>query len=303
MERYDWLKDSLQNQRQESIVQELNIKYEAVASKQKIAELELEQKNAALSLSKSRNQRNLFISGFVILIIIAGFLFYQYRIKKRTTDILSEKNLQISEALFDRETLLKEIHHRVKNNLQVISSLLYLQANTLEDEAAIDAVRQGEHRVKAMGLIHQRLYSADDVRGVDIQDYFEKLFDELLTAFGTDETDIEYLVNTNGLKLDIDTVIPLGLIINELITNAVKHAFREQVEGLIEVTVKEEDEKLHIRIKDNGVGMDEADLQKINSFGWKMMHSLSRKLKAEISIANLSGTIVDIIVARYKLVK
>lgn len=297
------ISDSLNSAESRQKLAEIEVKYETAANKQKIIELELDQKNATLSIVESKNQRDIFISGFVILLIVVWFLFYQYRTKKRTSDILSTKNEQISEALAEREILLKEIHHRVKNNLQVISSLLYLQAESLDDETAIDAVRQGQHRVEAMGLIHQRLYSADDVRGVDIQGYFEQLCEEIITVFGDEDTEIDYQVETNKLKLDIDTVIPLGLIVNELITNAIKYAFREKEEGLIAINVNQEENKLVVRVKDNGIGMTEESLKKANSFGWKMMRSLSRKLEAEIKIKNDSGTIVELIAARYKLVK
>ena len=301
-EEFFILKDSLYAQKQSETVQELNIRYESASNKQQIAELQLKQKDAALSLVRSKNERNLFISGFAILLIIAGFLFYQYRIKKKTSDILSEKNAQISEALAEREVLLKEIHHRVKNNLQVISSLLYLQAESLADEAAIDAVRQGQHRVEAMGLIHQRLYTADDVRGVDIQGYFEQLCQEIITVFGDEDKEIDYQVETHQLKLDIDTVIPLGLIVNELITNAIKYAFQEKDEGKIMIDVSQYGDKLRIQVQDNGIGMTEESLKSANSFGWKMMRSLSRKLEAEIKIVNDSGTTVELMASRYKLV-
>lgn len=299
---YNQLRDSLYQQVQAAVVQELNIKYEAVSNQQKIAELELQRKSAALSLARSNNQRNIFLLGFTILVILAGFFFFLYQTKKKTSDILSHKNLQISEALADRETLLKEIHHRVKNNLQVISSLLNLQAGSLEDEAAIDAVRQGQHRVKSMALIHQRLYSTDDVRGVDIQDYFESLFIELFNAFGVKHDQVEYEVTTSGLKLDIDTVIPLGLIVNELITNSIKYAFSGIGQGKIIFSITRQGDKLYAYVSDNGQGMNEESMQKANSFGWKMMRSLARKLKAEIHVNNDSGTRVDLIISRFKLV-
>lgn len=302
-EEFFILKDSLYRQQQANIIQELNVRYETASNKQKITELQLNQKDVALSLVRSRNQRNLFISGFAIVLIVAGLLFYQYRSKKRTSEILSTKNEQISASLAEREILLKEIHHRVKNNLQVISSLLYLQAESLTDEAAIDAVRQGQHRVEAMGLIHQRLYSTEDVRGVDIQGYFEQLCEEILTVFGSEDSEIDYQVETNQLKLDIDTVIPLGLIVNELITNAIKYAFPEREEGKITINVNHEGGKLIVLVKDNGIGMTEESLKKVNSFGWKMMRSLSRKLEAEIEIKNDSGTTVELTAARYKLVE
>lgn len=294
------LDDSIAGLEKASLVEELNTKYETEKKDRQIALLELDKKSAALNLANSNNQRNIFVFGSVLLIVLAGSLYYRYYSKKRTSEILTEKNSQISIALEERETLLKEIHHRVKNNLQVISSLLNLQAGSLEDDAAIDAVREGQHRVKSMALIHQKLYSAEDIRGVDIQDYFENLTKELYRAFGVGH--LMHEVSTNGLKLDIDTVIPLGLIVNELITNSIKYAFENVENGLLQIEVVEEAQKLHVWVRDNGRGMDEDALQKSNSFGWKMIRSLSRKLKAAIIVENDGGTSVHLILSRYKLV-
>ncbi len=302
MEYYDYLKDSLHSIRQESLVQELNIKYETAESRQKIAELELAQKNVALSLAKSNNQRNIFISGFVLLMVVAGFLYYQYNTKKRTSEILEIKNNQISESLSEREILLKEIHHRVKNNLQVISSLLNLQADTLTDDAAVHAVREGQNRVKSMALIHQRLYSTDDVRGVDVQDYLENLCSELFSAFGVDRDQVDFSVKSEGLKMDIDTVIPLGLIVNELITNSIKYAFPEGKTGHIEVALEQKGDQLVARVADDGVGMNEVTLSNLNSFGWKMVNILSMKVKGKLKVINEGGTSVELVMSRYKLV-
>ena len=230
----------------------------------------------------------------------SGFLYYRYFNKKKTSDLLAVKNAQITASLEERETLLKEIHHRVKNNLQVISSLLKLQAGSLEDEAAVDAVKEGQHRVKSMALIHQKLYSAEDIRGVDVQDYFENLIDELKQAFGA--TEVRSEVNTSGLKMDIDTVIPLGLIMNELITNAFKYAFDDLENGRLDLSIVEGGDQLMVILKDNGKGLDQSTIEASNSFGWKMIRSLSRKLKAEIEVVNNQGTTITLSLSRYKLV-
>lgn len=280
------LNDSLVGLEKASAVEELNQKYESEQKERTIAELELDQKNAALALATSNNQRNLFIFGFLILTVLAVLLFILFRNKRK--------------SLAERDILLKEIHHRVKNNLQVISSLLNLQAGSLDDEAAKDAVKEGQHRVKSMALIHQRLYSADDIRGVDIQDYFENLTQALFNAFGVQH--IDYQINASGLKLDIDTVIPIGLIVNELITNAIKYAFNDSEQGLLQISMSEADEKIQLTIQDSGEGMDEETMKTANSFGWKMIRSLSRKLKAEINIVNDQGTTVHLTLHKYKLV-
>ncbi|MFY0607791.1 MAG: tetratricopeptide repeat protein [Cyclobacteriaceae bacterium] len=301
LEDYMQAKEKYVSESVQKNISELEKKYETQQQQRKITELQLDQKNAALALAASENQRNIFILGTVLLIVLAGSLYYRYYSKKKTGEILTEKNIQISSALEERETLLKEIHHRVKNNLQVISSLLNLQAGSLEDEAAKEAVKEGQYRVKSMALIHQKLYNTDDIRGVDSQDYFENLFRELFTAFGVDQEQISYEVKAQDFKLDIDTLIPLGLIVNELITNAIKYAFEASESGVISFEMRESNERLFVTLMDNGKGMDAKMMEASNSFGWKMIRSLSRKLKAEISIKNDQGTAVELTISRYKL--
>jgi two-component system, sensor histidine kinase PdtaS len=286
--QYELYKDSLMNDRNSRSVLELTEKYESEKKDKQITQLELDNQISALQLAKSENQRNVLIAVSFIVIIVAVLLFVLFRQKRK--------------SLTERDILLKEIHHRVKNNLQVISSLLNLQADSLDDDTAKDAVKEGQHRVKSMALIHQKLYSADDVRGVNVQGYLEQLSTELFKAFGVDNERVGWKIDTSGLKLDIDTVIPLGLIINELITNSIKYAFQNVDHGLLEISMKEEGDSLNVFVKDNGAGMDEEAMKSSNSFGWKMIKSLSRKLKAEIFVSGVSGTSVQLKLARYKLV-
>ncbi|MBR07153.1 MAG: hypothetical protein CMP48_05655 [Rickettsiales bacterium] len=283
---YEVYKDSLMDERNSRAVLEMTEKYESEKKDNQITQLELDQQLNQLLLAKSANQRNILLALCVIILIAAILLFLLFRNKRK--------------SLREREILLKEIHHRVKNNLQVISSLLKLQAGSLQNEAAVDAIKEGQHRVKSMALIHQKLYSAEDIRGVDIQDYFENLLVELKQVFGA--IDVSSNVNTSGLKMDIDTVIPLGLIMNELITNALKYAFVDIQEARLDLSVVEQSDRLIIVLRDNGVGMDELAMQQHNSFGWKMIRSLSRKVKAEIEVINNQGTTVTLSLARYKLV-
>ncbi|MFK7952241.1 MAG: histidine kinase dimerization/phosphoacceptor domain -containing protein [Ekhidna sp.] len=288
LQTYHRIKDDFLSESVQKNVVALEKKYESESKDKQITVLELEKKNAALILSKSTNQRNVLIAVSLIVIIVAILLFILFSQKRK--------------SLAERDVLLKEIHHRVKNNLQVISSLLNLQADSLDDNTAKDAVKEGQHRVKSMALIHQKLYSTDDVRGVNVQGYLEQLTSELFKAFGVDQEKVDFQIETSNLKMDIDTVIPLGLIINELITNSIKYAFQNTGNGLLEISIKEEGESLKVVVKDNGKGMDEEAIKASNSFGWKMIKSLSRKLKAEIIVDGTSGTNVQLNLSRYKLV-
>ena len=267
---------------------ELEQVYEKEKRELEIEKLSTEAELRSLAFDQKNRQQRALIVLFVLILLVAILIFVLYRQNKK--------------SLSERETLLREIHHRVKNNLQVISSLLNLQAGSLDDDAAKEAVREGQSRVKSMALIHQKLYSTDDVRGVDVQDYLENLSLELFKVFGVDEEKVKWNIDASGLKMDIDTVIPLGLIINELITNSIKYAFQNVEHGLLEISLKENGENLNVSVKDNGTGMDEEAMKTSNSFGWKMIKSLSRKLKAEIIIDSASGTNVKLIISRYKLV-
>ncbi|MEP4598671.1 MAG: tetratricopeptide repeat protein, partial [Cyclobacteriaceae bacterium] len=194
LEQYLEAKESYLSESVQKNVADLERRYQTEQKERQITQLELDKKNAALALAKSNNQRNTFIFIALLIVFIAVFLYYLYNTKRKTSDILAIKNNQISKALDEREVLLKEIHHRVKNNLQVVWSLLRLQGRSLNDEVAREALTQGQNRVKSMALVHQRLYSTDDLRGVSVQDYFEKLTSELFMAFGVSHVD--YKVET-----------------------------------------------------------------------------------------------------------
>lgn len=309
-EKYQILNDSVVNL--ENVTQGIRLQYESAydrkqlqdslqyAEKDQLALLET-QKNQIL-LSNQRITIILVGSTTLLLLVISLILFKNNRTNKKKNILIGEQKERIEKSLDEKEILLKEIHHRVKNNLQVISSLLNLQAESLSTESALEALTDGQNRVKSMSLIHQRLYQENDLRGVDVNDYLKNLIPQLISSFTLNNKEIDYKIDVGDMKLDVDTLVPLGLIINELITNSLKHAFEEVNSGIIELKMREKNNKLHVSIKDNGKGLDEITLKNSNSFGWKMIGSLSRKLKAELNIINEDGTVVDILIGRYKLV-
>lgn len=287
LEKYLSLNEKFISQELVNKTSELEQLYQKEKREFEIEALNAENQLKSLTIEKNLRERN----GLVLLsLLVLGSSLLLYKLYSNKQKSLKERDL-----------LLKEIHHRVKNNLQIISSLLNLQADSLESDTAKDAVKEGQHRVKSMALIHQKLYSAQDVRGVYVQDYLENLSAELFRAFGVDPEKISWEINASGLKLDIDTVIPLGLIINELITNALKYAFNEVENGLLKIEINQVGEKLHVLVQDNGQGMDEKEIERANSFGWRMITSLCRKLKAEISFKNDNGTRVQLALSRFKL--
>jgi two-component sensor histidine kinase len=241
------------------------------------AKYETEQKETQIALQNEQLQRQNLqfraLAGGLALAIIAGialFLLTQ-RLRKRNAE---------------KEFLIKEIHHRVKNNLQILSSLLHLQSRKITDDAALDAVREGQNRVDAMGLIHQKLYMGDHVARVDMKDYFEQFGQNMLDSFGIEAGRISIQYDLQPMYLDVDTAIPLGLIVNELVTNSLKYAFPDNRQGTITIGLTPIDNnRLTLTVSDNGVGVSGApELKNSTSFGTSLVQMLSKKLKGSPEI-------------------
>lgn len=300
-QKYITQKNDILNRQTLEKTTELEQRYESERKERQIAQLELEKQTAALAIRQRENQRNISLSVAAMLCIMAGFSFFLYRSKQKTNLILEDKNRTIVKALGEREILLKEIHHRVKNNLQIISSLLNLQARAVKDEEAIAAVKEGRNRVKSMALIHQKLYQEGQLTGISLQQYLESLCDSLYQSFGVRQDRIALTIDSDPIILDVDTTIPLGLIVNELITNSLKYAFSPDQKGLLSVALKKQNDQLLLAIKDNGKGIDTGEAAQ-ESFGMKMVHSLSRKLKATVVvISGDTGTEVRLTITNFKL--
>lgn len=213
------------------------------------------------------------------------------------------KNEQISKALGDKQFLLKEIHHRVKNNLQVISSLLSLQSRQLEDPKAREAIQSGRNRVKSMVLIHQKLYQDEDLVGVDVVEYIEKLTRSLVESYKIRDTEIKIYTEVDEIKLDVDTIIPIGLILNELISNALKYAFEEDKEGTINVSLKKKEHCITLKVSDDGQGLPETfSIENSKSLGYRLIRAFAEKLKATLTVEHPpAGTTVSMLIRNPKI--
>jgi len=208
-----------------------------------------------------------------------------------TEEKFTEEYLKTS--LQEKEIMLKEIHHRVKNNLQVISSLLNLQSMYNDDEKSISMFKESRDRVKSMALIHEKLYQSKDFAHIDFADYLKRLVTGLINTYDSKEKPINLYFQVEETYLGIDQAVPCGLIVNEIITNAMKHAFIESGEGEISIglTIKDDD-CIEITIKDNGRGIPEDfDIQKSESLGMKLVATLAEQLQAKLDISNDNGTV------------
>jgi len=198
---------------------------------------------------------------------------------------------KIKASLLEKETMLKEIHHRVKNNLQVISSLLSLQATHLQDEEAKEALQESMDRVGIMASIHTQLYESQDLTKVDFGSFIQGLIGNISQSYGRAEFPVEINVDANKISLGIDNSIPCGLILNELVSNALKHAFPEGKEGKINIRMRLEDNRVVLTVQDNGIGFPESiDLTNLKSLGLDLVNILVRQMNGKIDMKVDGGT-------------
>ena len=211
---------------------------------------------------------------------------------------MKSKRELLNRPLHEKELLLKEIHHRVKNNLQIISSLLSKQARMSEDEAFKESMKEGQNRVKSMALVHQNLYQGQDLSAIEIKKYIEELTRNIASSHHSADKELDLQLQVEDIKFDIDTVIPLGLILNELLTNIYKYAFKTRDSGkiIIELTRKAK-EKFLLKVGDNGVGMSgDVNIKRSRSLGLSLVNGLVRQLKGEIDVkSSAQGTEFEIV--------
>lgn len=203
-----------------------------------------------------------------------------------------EAEEKIRQSLKEKEILLKEVHHRVKNNLQIISSLFSLQSDSTKYRDPEEVFRQGQNRIKSMALIHEKLYQSSDLAKIDFSSYVSMLAGHLYRSYAVDPGKVRMKINVEKVNLDIDTAIPCGLILNELISNSFKHAFKAHDEGEISILMRQfEDGTCLLEIRDNGVGLpQEIELEKIDSLGLQLVDILVNQINGKLEIDTGHGT-------------
>ncbi|MBC3874649.1 PAS domain S-box protein [Undibacterium flavidum] len=203
-----------------------------------------------------------------------------------------QKEQRIQEALQEKDLLLGEIHHRVKNNLQVVHSLLSLQSSLIEDEAVKNMLMDSQNRIQSMALIHQTLYQSNNFARVDFGDFLEALIPSLMNSYAVSGKQIDLTIDASDVYLPINSAIPCGLLINELITNSLKHAFLERNDGEIRVIISEvDDNTVQLIVNDNGSGISAAlDLEAIDTLGLRLVNLLSQQLNGDLQIQRSNPT-------------
>lgn len=200
-------------------------------------------------------------------------------------------SVQVNQLLKDKEMLMKEIHHRVKNNLMVISSLLSLQSRYIKDEESKEIFKESQNRAQSMALIHERLYRSTDMKSIDFADYIRSLTRDLFNTYSTQEDRIDLKMDVEDVEVDIDNAVPLGLIINEIVTNSLKYAFPDETAGTITISFHKQKDQYILEVSDDGIGIpEEFEVEKSDSLGMMLINSLTYQIGGELEIERSPGT-------------
>ena len=308
-QRYKLLNDSVFNEARNKQLASLEIQYDTRKKEQNIALLTKQTQVQQARIRQREVQRNATLAGAVMLVLLLGLGYNRYRLKQRSNQLLEAKQAEInqqnqslarvlgekSELLTEKEWMLKEIHHRVKNNLQIVSSLLATQSDYLHDAQALAAIRESQNRVQAMALLHQKLYQADSLARVNMAEYCQEIVENLLHSFDLADS-VRPQFNLAPIELDVVLATPVGLIINEAVTNALKHAFPPPRRGKLTVELLSLAAQRHqLIVADDGVGLPPGfDVDHSRSLGLTIIRGLSRQIDGVLAITQADGVCVSL---------
>ncbi len=308
-QQYKILADLSLNEITRKHIEQLQVEYE---TQKKDKDLTLQQQNIQLltkqgqlqknQLQKERLFKKIILSGLALLVIVLALLYKnsQHRLKmnrqlRQQQAEIEKQNMSLQHSVKEKEWLVKEIHHRVKNNLQIVSSLMNIQSNFLPDGAALDAIKESQSRVNAMSLIHQKLYQSPSFISVNMDKYIKELVDYIMQSFGGNKK-IDSIINVPDVELDVSHAVPIGLILNEAVTNSIKYAFKNSKPAVVKISLQPsgEDQWL-LLIADNGPGLlPDFDYKKSGSIGMALIETLAEQLGGTLHFNNTDGLEISI---------
>jgi two-component sensor histidine kinase len=298
---FEQLEEDVSSEKQTRALLDLNVRYETLQREKRLQEL---QAASRLQEQKETHTRRLFYGGFALLgfIIVMVYIRYynnkrknrQLRAQKEEIDVqnsaLQELNRKQTTLIDEKEWLLREIHHRVKNNLQIITGLLLSQSEFLRDQAAVDVMVESQRRVQAMSLIHQKLYNSENLSSIYMPEYIGELVDFLRESFVMQHK-VVFRLDIAAVWLDVSKAVPLGLILNEVITNAFKYAFPHSDDDRISIRLAAEGSLVSLEVEDNGRGLPkDFDIAASNSFGMILMRGMAEDLEGTFEVGGANGT-------------
>jgi len=296
------LNDSIFNETKSKQIASLQIQYDTHKKEHDIALLTKQSKLQQSELKRGETTRNAIIAGSLLLAGLLGVSYNRYKFKQQSNRLLqaqqeeiNQKNQSLSQLVEEKEWMLREIHHRVKNNLQVITSMLNAQSDFLHDSTALTAIRESQNRVHAMAIIHQKLYQSANMSQVDMQEYIHEIVDHLIESFDQ-QAQVQERLDIATIKLDVTLATPLGLIINEAVTNSLKYAFPHQQSGTIAVGLNPLDSQSYLlTIVDDGVGLPaNFKIEHSDTLGLTMIRGLSKQIGGILSIRADNGVRISL---------
>ena len=294
--KYTALKDSTSEATKNKQIQQLQVQFE---TEQKEHSIELLTKEGALQreiITRANNTRNLTLAVSIMLVFVAGLTFNSYRIKQRGNIALNALVKEKDKLLVEKEWLLKEIHHRVKNNLQIVMGLLQRQSAYINNDEALAAIQNSENRMHSIALIHQKLYQSENLDLISMPEYIEEMIGYLKDSCDVDNR-ILFEKHIEDIYLDVAQAVPLGLILNEAITNAIKYAYQPDQSGTIYITLVNNGERYNqLTIADDGQGLpDDFNIDKVQSLGINLMRGLSKQLGGSFDVYSEQGCTINVV--------
>ncbi|MDJ1483024.1 histidine kinase dimerization/phosphoacceptor domain -containing protein [Cytophagaceae bacterium YF14B1] len=299
---YKEISDSIHSAENEKQLAALQLQYDLDNKEKDIQLLRKEGIIQNTAIQKEKVTKNIVIGGSVMLLLLLGLSYNRYRLKQHSNLQLQIKQAEINEQnellkklLSEKEWLLKEIHHRVKNNLQIVISLLNTQSAYLNNEDALQAIRNSQHRMYAMSLIHQKLYQSENMASIDMHWYIQELVLYMQECFSI-HSKIHFILDTDSIQIDVVQAVPLGLIVNEAVTNTIKYAFPDQKRGEVRISLKTTSLSLcQLTIKDNGIGLPAGlDIENTESLGMSLMRGLTQQLGGTFQVNSQNGVALQI---------
>lgn len=309
------IKDSLMDESKSRQIGQLQIRYE---TEKKDRDIEFQKQNIDLltnksevekdNLKKTRTTRDVIAFSSILLL---GLAYFAYRIKQRHNkklelqkEEIDKQNTQLKKLMGEKEWLVKEIHHRVKNNLQIMTSLMNIQSNYLEKGVALDAIKASQSRMNAMSLIHEKLYQSSSLVSINMHKYITELCTYLVESFGGDKN-VAIQIDADEVDFDVSQAVPLGLILNEAITNAIKYAFVGNKNNCLNISlISTGDDLWTLEIRDNGKGLPSTlQFRKSNSIGITLMETLTEQLNGKMDLKNDGGLKISITFAKLLTLK
>lgn len=296
---YQFLSDSIYNERKSRQIEFLTMQFRTAEKEQSIILLEKEKKIQQNQLEKEQHTRSWILGAVALMLVIIGLLTNYLLLKQKTNKKLTaqqneieKKNEALQRLVEEKEWLVKEIHHRVKNNFHIVQGLLGTQSRYLKSEEAINALADSRHRIQAMSIMHQKLYQSEDMSSVNISEYIHELISHLRSSFHTRQS-IQFRLDIDPVQLNASYCIPIGLILNEAITNSIKYAFPDERAGQVSISLKRDQTSIVVTISDNGIGLPAGfDINNPHTMGLRLMNGLSQDLEGELRIINDKGATI-----------